>query len=88
MFAVNVSYYNRQGSHRSGAFVSDLLLLSVSYRFAQLKKEEERTPSSVTDQREEKTKCGTSAAVESVLDFARIEEDRASSCVWILKKLG
>jgi hypothetical protein len=43
MFAVNVSYYNRQGSHRSGAFVSDLLLLSVSYRFAQLKKEEERT---------------------------------------------
>jgi hypothetical protein len=42
MFAVNVSYYNRQGSHRSRAFVSDLLLLSVSYRFAQLKKEEER----------------------------------------------
>jgi len=42
MFAVNVSYYDRQGSHRSGAFVSDLLLLSVSYRFAQLKKEEER----------------------------------------------
>jgi hypothetical protein len=42
MFAVNVSYCNRQGSHRSGASVSDLLLLSVSYRFAQLKKEEER----------------------------------------------
>jgi hypothetical protein len=42
MFAVNVPYCNRQGSHRSGAFVSDLLLLSVGYRFAQLKKEEER----------------------------------------------
>lgn len=42
MFAVSVSYYNRQGNHRSGAFVFDLLLLSVSYRFAHLKKEEEK----------------------------------------------